>query len=40
MSDRTSVQEVARSAQRRQLTVMFCDLVDSTPMAVRLDPGM
>ena len=25
-------------AERRQLTVMFCDLVDSTPMAARLDP--
>ena len=26
------------SAERRQLTVMFCDLVDSTPLASRLDP--
>jgi class 3 adenylate cyclase/tetratricopeptide (TPR) repeat protein len=26
------------SIQRRQLTVMFCDLVDSTALAVRLDP--
>jgi class 3 adenylate cyclase/predicted ATPase len=25
-------------AERRQLTVMFCDLVDSTPLAARLDP--
>lgn len=25
-------------AERRQLTVMFCDLVDSTPLAERLDP--
>jgi class 3 adenylate cyclase len=25
-------------AERRQLTVMFCDLVDSTPLAGRLDP--
>jgi class 3 adenylate cyclase/tetratricopeptide (TPR) repeat protein len=25
-------------AERRQLTVMFCDLVGSTPMATRLDP--
>src|SRR5215475_4891884 len=24
--------------QRRQLTVMFCDLVGSTPMSTRLDP--
>jgi len=26
------------SAERRQLTVMFCDLVDSTALASRLDP--
>jgi hypothetical protein len=26
------------AAERRQLTVMFCDLVGSTPMSVRLDP--
>jgi class 3 adenylate cyclase/tetratricopeptide (TPR) repeat protein len=38
MSDSPAVQEVAQSAQRRQLTVMFCDMVDSTPMASRLDP--
>jgi class 3 adenylate cyclase len=25
-------------AERRQLTVMFCDLVGSTPLALRLDP--
>ena len=25
-------------AERRQLTVMFCDLVDSTAIAARLDP--
>jgi class 3 adenylate cyclase len=25
-------------AERRQLTVMFCDLVDSTPLAEQLDP--
>jgi len=25
-------------AERRQLTVMFCDLVDSTPFSQRLDP--
>src|SRR5215467_10269998 len=28
----------ASSAERRQLTVMFCDLVGSTAMAARLDP--
>jgi class 3 adenylate cyclase/tetratricopeptide (TPR) repeat protein len=28
----------APSAERRQLTVMFCDLVGSTAMAARLDP--
>src|SRR5690242_21696740 len=27
-----------REAERRQLTVMFCDLVGSTALAVRLDP--
>ncbi len=26
------------SAERRQLTVMFCDLVGSTTLASRLDP--
>jgi class 3 adenylate cyclase/predicted ATPase len=29
---------VASEAERRQLTVMFCDLVDSTGLASRLDP--
>jgi len=28
----------ADSAERRQLTVMFCDLVDSTALSTRLDP--
>ena len=28
----------ASSAERRHLTVMFCDLVDSTALSVRLDP--
>jgi class 3 adenylate cyclase/tetratricopeptide (TPR) repeat protein len=28
----------APDAERRQLTVMFCDLVDSTPLSRRLDP--
>ena len=29
---------VAAEAERRQLTIMFCDLVGSTPLATRLDP--
>jgi len=29
---------VSSSAERRQLTVMFCDLVGSTALAARLDP--
>ena len=29
---------VGGEAERRQLTVMFCDLVGSTPMSSRLDP--
>jgi class 3 adenylate cyclase len=29
---------VSSEAERRQLTVMFCDLVDSTALAARLDP--
>src|SRR4029450_11012500 len=35
----TSPLETSRTldAERRQLTVMFCDLVDSTPLAARLD---
>ena len=28
----------AESAERRQLTVMFCDLVGSTELSARLDP--
>ena len=28
----------ASTAERRQLTVMFCDLVDSTSLSSRLDP--
>jgi len=30
--------ELARNAERRQLTVMFCDLVGSAALAARLDP--
>ncbi|MSP12518.1 MAG: adenylate/guanylate cyclase domain-containing protein [Chloroflexi bacterium] len=31
-------QRAAPEAERRQLTVMFCDLVDSTPLSQQLDP--
>jgi class 3 adenylate cyclase/tetratricopeptide (TPR) repeat protein len=37
----TALRAVARSgntAERRQLTIMFCDLVDSTALSTRLDP--
>jgi len=30
---------VSSEAERRQLTVMFCDLVGSTPLSTRHDPG-
>src|SRR5713226_2874426 len=30
--------DAASAAERRQLTVMFCDLVGSTALSVRLDP--
>src|SRR5512134_3852337 len=30
--------ERADRAERRQLTIMFCDLVDSTSLSVRIDP--
>ena len=29
---------VSAEAERRQLTVMFCDLVGSTPLSTRFDP--
>jgi class 3 adenylate cyclase len=34
----TPVRQVVAQAERRQLTVMFCDLVGSTALSVRLDP--
>jgi purine nucleoside permease len=34
----TSVPTAAAEAERRQLTVMFCDLVGSTPLSTRFDP--
>ena len=33
-----SVPAAAREAERRQLTVMFCDLVGSTPLSMPLAP--
>jgi hypothetical protein len=39
-SEKTSVPPIASSpeGERRQLTVMFCDLVSSTAMSERMDP--
>ena len=34
----TAAEVPATSAERRQLTVMFCDLVGSTALSTRLDP--
>src|SRR5262249_38497900 len=39
VSARTGAKPAPRdSAERRQLTVMFCDLVDSSALSARLDP--
>jgi class 3 adenylate cyclase/tetratricopeptide (TPR) repeat protein len=38
LSPTTPKHETAASAERRQLTVMFCDLVGSTALSARLDP--
>src|SRR2546421_980257 len=42
MLERTTLSPVVRPSmktpQRRHMTVMFCDLVDSTPLAESLDP--
>ena len=35
---RQAVRSPPSSAERRQLTVMFCDLADSTALSMRLDP--
>ena len=35
---RSATDQVVPTAERRQLTVMFCDLVGSTELAARLDP--
>src|SRR6266436_897432 len=37
-SQRPTADQVAPTAERRQLTVMFCDLVGSTALSARLDP--
>src|SRR4029450_5388455 len=34
----TARPHTVREAERRQLTVMFCDLVDSTALSAQLDP--
>jgi class 3 adenylate cyclase len=36
--DKSKATRPATSAERRQLTVMFCDLVGSTALSARLDP--
>jgi class 3 adenylate cyclase/predicted ATPase len=36
--ERSSASTAAEAAERRQLTVMFCDLVGSTALSARLDP--
>lgn len=38
LSERTETTPSIRNAERRQLTVMFCDLVGSTEFSSRLDP--
>src|SRR5439155_3889520 len=35
---RSAAERRAEGAERRQLTVMFCDLVGSTALSARLDP--
>ena len=37
-AEQPATQSLNASAERRQLTVMFCDLVGSTALAARLDP--
>jgi hypothetical protein len=37
-ADRVLHQQRAADGERRQLTVMFCDLVDSTALSEQLDP--
>ncbi|MGC2201997.1 MAG: adenylate/guanylate cyclase domain-containing protein, partial [Stellaceae bacterium] len=35
---RPTTDKVVSAAERRQITVMFCDVVDSTALSTRLDP--
>src|SRR5262245_60212713 len=37
-SRRPTADKVLSPAERRQMTVMFCDVVDSTVLSTRLDP--
>ncbi|MCA0931783.1 AAA family ATPase [Lutimonas saemankumensis] len=37
-SQKTVSKEKKDTAERRQLTILFCDLVDSTPLSERMDP--
>jgi class 3 adenylate cyclase len=37
-AQRPAADQVASTPERRQLTVMFCDLVGSTALSARLDP--
>jgi len=37
-ADQDAPEVLADSAERRQITVMFCDLVESTELSVRVDP--
>ena len=37
-AETTPITAISSEAERRQLTVMFCDLVGSTPLSTRFDP--
>jgi len=39
LASRSSMPSSTDAAERRQLTVMFCDLVGSMALSKRLDPG-
>src|ERR1700757_3056908 len=38
VAETAPITAISGDAERRQLTVMFCDLVGSTPLAARYDP--